>query len=217
MRDLRFTLISDGRSDRALARLLRWLLVSNGVARPIQASWADLGSLWKPPKRLHDKIAAALKLYPCELLFVHRDAESRTLAERQAEIQRAAQRVCRTLGQTPPIVCVIPVRMTEAWFLFDEVALRHAAGNPNGRVSLTLPRMDQIERLPDCKRLLHDLIAGASGLTGRRLQKLRPEMAIHRLADLISDYSPLGALPAFAVLAETVRTVIAANDWGAVA
>lgn len=213
MSDLRFTLISDGRSDRALTRVLRWLLISNGVSRPVQGSWADLGNLWRPPKRLHDTVATALRFYPCELLFVHRDAEKGTLEDRQAEIQRAVQRACRESGQIPPMARVVPVRMTEAWFLFDEFALRSAAGNPHGRIPLDLPSTAQIERIGNPKKLLRELIVTASGLTGRRQQKLRPEAALHRLADLITDYGPLGVLPAFSALTAEVRSLIAENGW----
>jgi hypothetical protein len=103
--------------------------------------------------------------------------------------------------------------MTEAWFLFDELAIRRAAGNPHGRIPLVLPSTSQIERISEPKKLLRDLIVTASGLTGRRQQKLRPEAALHRLADLITGYSPLGVLPAFAALTAEIRSLIAAHGW----
>ena len=46
-------------------------------------------------------------------------------------------------------VLVIPVRMTEAWLLIDELALRRAAGNPNGRNPLDLPALKDLEALPE--------------------------------------------------------------------
>ncbi len=211
--ELRFTLVSDGRSDQALVRVLRWALIENGVNRAIAGSWADLGRLRTPPRRLQEKIGAALHFYPCELLFIHRDAERRSLGERQAEIHRVLRRVCTTGGQVPPALCVVPVRMTEAWFLFDEAALRQAAGNPNGRAPLALPRTNRIESIANPKDLLHTLIIAASGLEGRRRSRLRPEAAVHRLADLIVDYRPLRDLPAFAALDDEVRRVVRANAW----
>ena len=48
-------------------------------------------------------------------------------SDRKAEVQAAIA----TLDK--PAICVIPVRMQEAWLLFDEIAIRHAAGNPHGR------------------------------------------------------------------------------------
>jgi hypothetical protein len=38
-----------------------------------------------------------------------------------------------------PVVCVVPVRMMEAWLLIDEMAIRRVAGNPNGRIPIELP------------------------------------------------------------------------------
>lgn len=74
-RPLRLTLVSDGSSDRALLPMIRWLLRRAGVDVPIQDSWADLGRLRNPPKTPTDKIKRSLELYPCDLLFVHRDTE----------------------------------------------------------------------------------------------------------------------------------------------
>lgn len=213
MGDLRFTLISDGGSDRSLVHVLRWLLISNGVARPIHPDWADLAQIRKPPNRLRDKIRVTLQLYPCHLLFVHRDAETRGLTERKAEIVRAVHQASSDIGHVPPAVCVVPVRMSEAWFLFDKAAIRHAAGNPGGRMPLDLPRIDRIESMPDPKSYLHELIAKASGLTGRRRRKLHVDVALHQLASVIEDYSPLRDLPAFAVLEDDLHTVITSNGW----
>jgi hypothetical protein len=40
MRELRYTLLSDGPSDRALLRILTWLLRTHGVEMAIQPDWA---------------------------------------------------------------------------------------------------------------------------------------------------------------------------------
>src|SRR6266545_2388637 len=71
---LRFTFVTDGASDRALLPVLTWLLRQHSQ-RPFQPQWADLLYLRQPPRTLEDKIITALELYPCDLLFVHRDAE----------------------------------------------------------------------------------------------------------------------------------------------
>ena len=59
---------------------------------------------------LSERISLSLDLYPCDLLFVHRDAEGDLQHVRTEEIHQAlaaaAQRV-----QIPPTVCVVPVRM----------------------------------------------------------------------------------------------------------
>jgi hypothetical protein len=103
MRELRYTLVSDGSSDRALLPILTWLLVEHRVLCPIQAEWADLRWLPFPPKDLAPRIKQSLDLYPCDLLFVHRDAESRPYAQRKAEIDKALASI--SLAHTPS-VCV---------------------------------------------------------------------------------------------------------------
>ena len=139
MKELRYTLVSDGSSDRALLPILSWLLDAHGVHYPIQADWADLRRLPDPPKNLASRIEKSLELYPCDLLFVHRDAENCTLARRKAEISEIL--TAMSLAR-PPAVCVVPVRMLEAWLLFDEAALRRASGNPNGRTPPATPTPD---------------------------------------------------------------------------
>ena len=74
MSELRYTLLTDGSSDAALLPILTWLLTTNGVAWAIQAEWADLRRV-RRSRKLADRIILSLALYPCDLLFVHRDAE----------------------------------------------------------------------------------------------------------------------------------------------
>jgi len=133
MTELRYTLLADGSSDRALLPILSWTLQQQGVSSAIQATWADLGRLRHRPRTLSERIIAALELYPCDLLFVHRDAEREPFENRHTEIERALLEVARQEVSLPSAVCVIPVRMHEAWLLFNEWAIRMAAGNPRGR------------------------------------------------------------------------------------
>lgn len=203
---LRYTLLSDGSSDRMLLPVLDWLLRVHAVA-PFVSQWADLSQFRNPPIRTRDRIQLALDLFPCDLLFIHRDAEREPVSVRMAEIARHAA------VAHPPWVPVVPVRMTEAWFLFDETAMRHAAGNPRGGARLCLPCLTQAEELPDPKRVLDDLLRSASGHTGRRGRQLRLGPMKHRLADLIEDFAPLRALPAFADLEATLCRVLAERHW----
>lgn len=84
MNQLRYTLVSDGSSDAALIPILTWLLRNKGLRKAIQSEWADLRQLrWQSKPTLADKICQGVVLYPCELLFVHRDAERET-REKQA-------------------------------------------------------------------------------------------------------------------------------------
>ena len=52
------------------------------------------------------------------------------------------------------VVCVVPVRMQEAWLLIDEAALRRAAGDPNGTQPLAMPDVQRLEELADPKQLI---------------------------------------------------------------
>jgi len=196
MRELRYTLLTDGSSDRALLPVLNWLLRDLNVHEAIQSQWADLGRLRIRPKGLSERILKCLELYPCDLLFVHRDAEGERLDTRTGEIAHALERASSSQA-IPPAVCVVPVRMQEAWLLFDEAAIGRAAGNPNGRQSVQLPKVAACETVSDLKDVLHTALRHASGLTGRRRQQFDPHQAASRLADLIGNFSPLRALPAF--------------------
>ena len=151
----------------------------------------------------------AVKLYPCELLCVHRDAEAEDISFRRAEIQSAFDLARGKMTNPPRAVCVIPVRMMEAWLLFDESLIRQAAGNPNGNMDLDLPRLQNIEQLADPKRRLHEVLRTASGLAGRRLKSLNVTSAVHRIAQLSLGFERLRDLPAFRQLEEDMRSVLA--------
>jgi hypothetical protein len=206
--DIDFTLLSDGSSDQALIAILTWLLQRCGVKGAIQGQWPDFSLLPQPPKPLAKRIKMAVELSPCNLLFVHRDAERAGLQERKSEIVDAS----KVLGDLPA-VCVVPVRMQEAWLLFDAAALRRAAGNPNGDVELSLPRLADLEGLPSPKETLHGLLREASGLQGRRRKKFRVHTVARRIVDFIEDFSPLLGLPAFLSLERDVREIVGRQGW----
>jgi hypothetical protein len=209
MNDLRFTLLTDGSSDRVLLCHLQWILRQVfGPKVAIQSQWADLGSLRKKPKTLTERICVALDLYPCDLLLVHRDAEGPDSSLRYTEIEQAVNES----HISTPTVPVVPIRMTEAWLLFDEQAVRRAAGNPNGGTPLDIPVRNP-EAVVDPKALLHDALRTASGLTGRRLQRFRTSEAVHRVAEYIDDFSPLRHVPAFQSLYDRVVEVARRLGW----
>jgi hypothetical protein len=89
MDEIRYTLISDGPSDRSLLPILTWALRERGEMSRIQAEWADLRRLPQPPQTLHERILSAIDLFPCDLLFVHRDAEREDPEHRYKEIRSA--------------------------------------------------------------------------------------------------------------------------------
>lgn len=202
MTELRCTVLTDGPSDDALLPILTWLLQQRLAETAIQAQWADLRKLPERPRGLSERIVRALDLFPCDLLFVHRDAEREPPARRVEEIRAAMT----TVPVSPCYVCVVPVRMTEAWLLFDPAAIRRAAGNPNGSIPLDLPPPPGAELLPDPKERLHALLREASGLRGRRLKDFH--VPPRRVAALIDDFSPLRRLPAFQHLEEEIEAAL---------
>ncbi|MBS1914440.1 MAG: DUF4276 family protein [Bacteroidetes bacterium] len=212
MKSLRFTLIAEGSSDQALIAVLKWLLSDCGVTSVVQPQWADLYHLPRKPRGLVERIRTALAEFECELLFVHRDADRDGYNKRKLEIESAIETLARTDGIVPPVVCVIPIRMSEAWLLFDEKAIRTASGNPHGNVPLSLPSMATIEAVPDPKKLLAELIRRASGLTGRRLKRLRASSRL--VAENISDFGPLSRLTAFQTLRDDLAKIVKREAWG---
>src|SRR5690606_21542965 len=122
--------------------------------------WANPASMTDRSRVVSRRLSEVQKYYPCDLAFVHRDRDNSTVEHRIAEIVQAAH----DSGYLTPIVCVIPVRMTEAWFLFDEPAIRRAAGNPRSGVPLDLPTHDTVQRRADPKQIIERALVVASEL-----------------------------------------------------
>jgi hypothetical protein len=191
-KDFLFALLADGTSDRVLIPVIRWCIRQ-----------LDPDVVLLPPHFKHrgsDDIREAvdrlIATYRPSLVFVHRDAERLDHSSRKREIPTMAG-----------VVPVVPVRMTEAWLLTDEQAIRRASGNPNGRVPLDVPPLARLESLPDPKLELHRLLRVASELKGRRLRRLDESSAVHRIAETTEDFSPLRNLSAFADLEAELRRV----------
>lgn len=184
-----FTLIADGTSDRALIPIMEWLIQNLHPDTSYVIHFAN--ELPPPSTGLATRINHAVRLYPCDILLIHRDAEKEKTSVRISEIESA------TKDRSELCVPIIPIRMTESWLLFDEAAIRMASGNPNGNNRLELPSLSQVERASDPKALLFDALKTASGKTGRRLMAFSPHRERARVAELIDDFSPLEKLESF--------------------
>ena len=201
------SLVSEGPTDAALLPMIRWVVAAHAANYSVEAVWADLRRARTRPRSLAEKIAEAVSLYPCDILFVHRDADRQPPDWRRGEIDAAISLV-REGGVNIPYVCVIPVREQEAWLLLDSVAIRRAANNPNGRVELNMPLVDRIEDVPDPKCMLHALLIAASGLRKRRLRSFHPGSYARRVSEYIRDMSALRVLPAFQRFESDVHNVV---------
>lgn len=185
------TLVAEGTSDRVLLPFINFLMDIHSPD-PHRTFFAE--GLGHGP--LSTRIPRAIDQFPCDLLFIHRDCDNETVQTREKEIEDATA----SFGMRKPAphpIHIIPVRMTESWLLVDPVAIRIAAGNPNGQQDLNLPRLDRLESQPDPKQILFAALSAAKDLNARRLRTFRPESLRHRVSELITDYSPLRSLPSF--------------------
>ena len=168
---MRFLLVCEGKSDAPLASHIRQVIDGYGYPT-VDFDVSTDGRL------LVDKIRNGLELLPrYNLLFVHRDADAAGSEARYREIENAA----REAEYQGPWVGIVPVRMTEAWILLDERAIRQVAGKPRGRETLDLPRPRLVERIPNPKAELERVLLAANGVRGRRRREFLVSIpAMHR-------------------------------------
>jgi len=198
LKTLRYTLVADGPSDAALLQVIDWAL---DQARPpwlesTRSAVFDGRIYQEPPSGLANRIAAAIRDNPCDLMFVHRDAERDLPGKRLREIEEALVQSSATVVSVP----IVPIRMTEAWLLIDPVAICRAADNPSFAERLELPAIRGIEQLPNPKEVLRQYLLQAANLSGQRRRqqfKRRLSRRMHRVAGLIRDFSVLRQLSAY--------------------
>ena len=189
---MRFVLVCEGQSDAGLVPHIQQMIIENSGEAEVQ------GEHWCHGSQLESKIRGGLKAADnmVDLLFVHRDANNAGADARQREIDLAVAAALKA----PRFVAVIPVRMTEAWLLLDETAIRNVVGNPSGRVPLDLPTPHEAERRSDPKRILADAFLAASETTGRRRKRIQRDFARFRRQLLVNlpIGGPLEQLPSWA-------------------
>jgi hypothetical protein len=210
---LRFALLSEGGSDQALLPILSWVLRQHLPAPiPVDPSWVDTDRLpWRKVSTPREKLRSAVEVYPCEVLFIHRDEDGSGWEKRRAEINSWLDEAQLSAAVTP--IPVIPIRMSEAWLLIDVHAVREAAGNPRGSMQLHLPKVHEIEGIADPKALLFAALAAASGLSGRKLKKFDRNQARLFIAEYMTQQVRLRELEAFRRVEEIVRQTCAISDW----
>lgn len=199
-----FTLLADGSSDRVLVSILGWMLAQKHPDHLWTGIRAELDRLPLPPADLAGRIQATIEYFPGDVIFVHRDAERES---HQTRLQEISESIARTALGTGKWVPVIPVRMTEAWLLISEKAIREASGNPYGRVNLNLPHLRDIERLPDPKQMLQELLLEAAEVTGRRRKKFHFPERRASIPDFIEDWSDLLKLTSASQLYQDIAEI----------
>lgn len=202
MKRVTATLVTDGSSDRLLVPLIE-LLFSAHTEFAYQVNCAE----GLPPfsSGLKARIDAALELFPCDFLFVHRDAEGIDATIRQREIETNWP----DTQQTTVLICIVPVRMTEAWLIANPGPIRSAVGNVNGTEALGLPVIKDIESMLDPKEILFSALKAASGLNASRKRRFNPHQFRHRVSELTDDLEPLRKLSSFRHLEAQVKKHLA--------
>lgn len=193
--ETRLVLLGDGPSDAALLPIVHWLLRSVRADIVLSTQFAQHRSDYSAAIQ-----SARLRWQP-HLILVHRDAEGLPLNIRVRELPRGDD-----------IIALVPVRMTEAWLLSDEGAIRRAADNPNGKTVLGLPRSREIETLPNPKRVLQELLRAASELPGpRRRARFSRDLGhrVHLVAQHTATFEPLRQLNAFRAFEAAIREALA--------
>ena len=211
MKELRYTLITDGSSDSLLMEIIKWLLDDLYPKQPNKGQYADFRKLPNPPKAgdFVGKVKFAKNYYPFDLLFVHRDAENSsfdTIEQREGEIKKSLAD-----DDIDKIICIIPIRMMETWLLFNADAIKKAAGNRNFSEPIILPKLKYLENEPQAKQKLHDILKQASGLKGRQLKKFNVDRAVHLVAENIDNFNDLRGLSAFSAFESKLKKVI--DGW----
>jgi hypothetical protein len=191
-RQLTFSIVADGGTDRSLIPILQWAL---------HRLDPEVDLLEPEFVKRRGSVREFLAEYDTTsmLTFVHRDAETMALDERHREF---------IYVDRSDVVPVVPVRMTEAWLLIDGHAIARAADRPTAVVDVR--SVTGLENLADPKQVLEELLMNAAGdLTGRRRRKFRASLIDRRvnLAFLIADYSPLEGLSAFRRFQEELAAI----------
>lgn len=145
-----------------------------------------------------------------DLLFVHRDADSAGAGARLGEIANAVGAVAGAQDW----VGVVPVRMTEAWLILDEAAIRTAVGKPNGRTPLDLPTAHKAERRADPKDIFANAFLATSEATGRRRQRIERDFGRLRRRLLVNlpIHGPVTQLTSWAKFRDDTLQAIGARS-----
>jgi hypothetical protein len=198
--------VAEGSSDAPLAGIVQALFFERDIRLRISSpDFTMFGD--RVAKDVKSRISAGRLLVgaPVDVIVVHRDSDNVEAADRRREIEQAVS----SLELQSLVVPVIPVRMTEAWLLLDEMAIRHVAGNPRGRAELGLPRGAEVERRADPKKVLQECLLKAADVTGRRREAMIKRFGHHRrqLLELLDRGGPVTALESWKELTARVDGV----------
>jgi len=198
MGQISFALLREGSSDNGLVEHIRTLILKAGAD-------AALGTHREYSGTVLEKLEQTLaEDPPVDLVFVHRDSDSRDSTPRFAEIETAAGSV----GTPERVIPIVPIQEMEAWLLVDEAQIRSVVGRPNGTVSLGLPALRRIETTARPKEILRAACLAASEASGNRRRRISRSFEAHRktLLERIDPLGPVSTLPSWQrFVADTTR------------
>ena len=204
---IHFVFVGEGPTDNGLVPHLEALCVRAGASE-VSGVVPDFRLLpLHVGHTVHNKAAAALRLEPsANLLFVHRDADSRDPSPRYLEIERELA----SISGVPLHVSVVPVQEVEAWLLLDETPIRRVAENPRGTTPLLIPSSMNVENIASPKEQLMALLTQANGASGRRLRKFREAFPRHRrrLLESLNIDGPLVSVPSWQRLVQDIEEAV---------
>jgi hypothetical protein len=197
--------LAEGSSDLPLAEIVESIFLDKGIR--LTLSSPDFTAL-KVKKDVRSQVDAGMQLSggaPVNVVVVHRDADGDGMDRRVQEIQTATNHLTESA-----VVGIIPVRMTEAWLLLDEQAIRQVAGNPKGSTPLNLPTVREAERVADPKALLFEVIMRAANVTGRRRERTARRFNQNRrqLLERLDRAGPVCSLKSWQAMVDRIDEVI---------
>ncbi len=220
MRMIFSTLLAEGPNDEALTEHLTWLLTKHlpncDVQRTAFVASRELEGVNRGD--LTRRMRIAVENHPCDILFVHRDADNDDAQDRHDEIRAAAALV----GEILDMIAVVPVWTLEAWLLFDAEAIYRAVGRKPQR-GLHMPQLRRIEQLANPKHILQAAFREANGGTGRRRESFMPHQTRYYLA-LASELAarpaafeplldPRNNVVAFQRLSQSIAELVERYSW----
>lgn len=205
---INFVLIGEGTSDLRMLTHIENILIAEGFDEV--SGKALLQEYGNPPigNTVSEKITAARRQFPnANLFIVHRDADGAGVAARRNEISKAFLDLEPDLSTD--YVCMIPVRMLEAWLLACPRLINRVAGSKFEDSSIKcLPALKQLESKVAAKDLLLEALCEASGVQGGRLASFKKrffEMRARLTEDLEVD-GPQNQLPSYAAFRDDLRS-----------
>lgn len=197
-----FAFLREGTSDDGLVPHLSELLIRGGLDQVTGTARDYKGPIGA---RL-EQVAAEETVV--DIVFVHRDTDGPSDAERRSEIATAVEEI--EDGFQAIVIPVVPIQELEAWLLLDEAAIRHVVGKPSKRAPLNLPKLARVEVTNSPKEILRAALLTASETSGRRLKEEKARFSERRrtLLERLDIDGPIQELRAWQALVRDVDAAV---------